>query len=71
MEHLLSSGYNYDVAIVMTSHERQGASNHRQPDCLVNSSSRSTTKKIAKLRIIGSLWRESTGDRRIALAKGQ
>ena len=52
------------------SHERDDASNHRQPDCLFNNFSSVTAEKTSKLCITGPLWMESTGDRWIPSTKG-
>ena len=49
--------------ITITSHERDGAWNRRQLGSLFNSLFTLTTKKAWNLRIIGSLWGESVGDR--------
>ena len=48
--------------------ERDGVSNHRRLDCLLNRLFRRWSKKTSKLRH-WPLWRRSTGDHWISLAK--
>ena len=52
--------YNYAVTL----------HNHRHMDCLFISLFWLTTSKTSELSITGPLWRESIGDRWIALTKG-
>ena len=53
-------GYCMKSAImIVTSHERHGASNNRQP-LFSNNLMKLTTKKLWKVRIIGPLWKETT-----------
>ena len=56
------SGYHsrHTVSLQWRQNERGGVSNHQRLDCLTS-----------KLRVTGPLWGESTGDRWIALTKGQ
>ena len=49
--------------------ESDGVLNHQHLDCFLNRLFRRRAKKISKLRVTGSLWRESTGHRWIPLTK--
>ena len=51
--------------------ERHGISNHWQPNCLFQSSSKLTTNKTSKLYMTGPLWGKSTGRRIVSFAKRQ
>ena len=64
--HWLSKCHN----IVVTSHGRQGVSNHRHLYCLLNNLYRLTSKKTSKLRIIGPLIGESTSAWGAVMRKG-
>ena len=51
--------------------KRDGASNHRRLDCLLNRWFRRRSKKTSKLRVTGLRKGESTRDRWIPLTNGQ
>ena len=51
--------------------ERNGVSNHRRPDCLLNRLFRRRSKKTSKLSVTGLCWGEFPGDRWIQRTKGQ
>ena len=42
---------------------RDGVSNHQPHDCLLNRLVKALIKETSKLRVIGPLWGEFTGDR--------
>ena len=55
--------------VTVMSYERHSVSNHPQLDGLSNSFFVLKPKKLSRPRIIGPLWRESTGDRWITLLR--
>ena len=59
------------LVITTTSTEHQDILIHWSLDCLFSSFFRPTSNGTSKLGITAPLWRESTGDRRILLKKGQ
>ena len=44
--------------IAVATQERHGLSNHRPPDCLLDSLFGRENKKVSQFRITGRLWRE-------------
>ena len=59
----------YAADIAVTSYERDAFLNHRQLECLFNSLFYLIEKRTSNLHINGSLWYESTPNRRVSLHK--
>ena len=56
---------------VTSQNERDGVSNDRRLDCLLNRLFRLKSKEASKLHVTGLCEEESTSDRWIPLTKGQ